>query len=132
MLTIEDIMTPYPITVDVSTSVSEVKNIMTEQSIRHIPVIENGKLAGIISDRDLKLSQAVADDQQFNDRIAGAICLRTVYTVQPTEHAKKVLAYMGKMRIGSAMVVDNDKLVGIFTAVDACKAFAGYLSRHDK
>jgi len=132
MLLIKDIMCPHPLTVHASAMVREAKQIMSEHAIRHLPVIEGGKLKGIITDRDLKLAQAVSDNKEFDSsKKVGDICVCNVYVVDPKEHAKKVLAYMGKERIGSALVMENGDLVGIFTAVDACKAFAGYLSQHD-
>lgn len=132
MLRIKDIMSPYPMTVEASAPVREAKKLMVENTFRHLPVVENGNLAGVISDRDIKLAQAVSDDTQFDaSKKVGDICVRNAYAVDASEHAKKVLAMMGKERIGSALVTENGQLVGIFTAVDACKSFAGYLSEHD-
>lgn len=132
MLLIKDIMSPNPLTVDTLESAREAKRIMLDHTIRHLPVMENGKLVGIITDRDLKLAQAVAEDDQFDiHRTVGEICVRNVYFVEPTEQAQKVLAYISKERIGSALIVEDGELVGIFTVVDACKAFAYYLEKHD-
>ncbi len=133
MLLIKDIMSFSPITVEQSATVLEAKQLMSQYSVRHLPVVAGGKLVGILTDRDLKLAQAVTKDTHFDEsHTAGDICVRDIYVVKSTDLAKTVLAYMAKERIGSALVTEENKLVGIFTVTDACKAFAEYLRRHDQ
>ena len=48
-------MTPFPYSVDVEAPVDEALRFMREHRIRHLPVIDGGKLAGLVSDRDIKL-----------------------------------------------------------------------------
>ena len=132
MLLIKDIMSFSPVTVEQSASVLEAKKLMSQYSVRHLPVVAGGKLIGILTDRDLKLAQAVTKDIHFDEsHTAGDTCLRNVYVVKSTEPAISVLTYMARERIGSALVTEENKLIGIFTATDACKAFAEYLSRND-
>ncbi len=127
-LQIKDIMSRSPITVPASATVMRAKQLMLEHSVRHLPVVAEGKLIGIITDRDLKLAQAVTTDDKFDHNcIVGDICLRHVYIVQSSERADKVLAYMAHERIGSALVTDDGKLVGIFTVTDACRSFSEFL-----
>ncbi len=120
------------ITVDAAAPVRKAKQIMGEHAVRHLPVVAEDKLVGILTDRDLKLAQAVTDDRQFDDsRTVGDVCLRNVYIVKSTEPAETVLAYMARERIGSALVTEENKLAGIFTATDACRSFAEFLRTHD-
>ena len=133
MLLIKDIMSSSPKTVDESAPVKKAKQIMSQNSVRHLPVVSGGKLCGIITDRDLKLAQAVTNDKHFDEhRLVGDICLRNIYLVKSSEPAQNVLAYMAKEKIGSAVVIEGNKLAGIFTVTDACKAFAEHLRSNEK
>lgn len=133
MLLIKDIMSSSPVIVEQSATVLEAKQLMSRYSVRHLPVVAGGKLVGILTDRDLKLAQAVTKDIHFDEsHTVGDTCVRDIYVVKSTEPASTVLAYLAKERIGSALVTEENKLAGIFTVTDACKAFAEYLRRHDR
>ena len=121
-------MTYFPITVSASATVMHAKQLMLKHSVRHLPVGAEENLVGIITDRDIKLVQAVTSDDKFDrNYLVGDICLRQVYIVQSSERADKVLGYMASERIGSTLVTDNGKLVGIFTVTDACRSFSELL-----
>lgn len=132
MILIKDIMSPAPMSIESSVSIGDAKKIMSHHEIRHLPVVEQGELVGILTDRDIKLAQAVTDDLQFDSNCTvGDTCVHLPYTVQPDEPAHKVLAYMAEERIGSALVADIDELIGIFTVTDACRAFSTLLEKLD-
>ena len=125
---IKDLMSRAPITVPASATVMRAKQLMLKHSVRHLPVVAEGKLVGIITDRNLKRTQAVTTDDKFDHNcVVGDICLRHVSIVQSSERADKVLAYMASERIGSALDTGNGKLVGIFTVTDACSSFSEFL-----
>jgi acetoin utilization protein AcuB len=52
---------------------------------------------------------------------------QTVYSVAPDAPLEEVVAEMGERKYGSAVVMENNKVVGIFTTVDVCRAFAKIL-----
>src|SRR3972149_3717892 len=52
---IKAVMTPFPYSIDIDAPIEEARAFMQKQNIRHLPVISGGKLAGIVSDRDIKL-----------------------------------------------------------------------------
>lgn len=133
MLSIKDMMTTSIITIEASEPVIKAKQIMADKEIRHLPVLENGKVVGLLTDRDLKLAQAVTEDAQFDQhRTAGDICVHNAYSVGPDAPARNVLNYMAQERIGSALVVNEEgTIVGIVTAVDACRAFARFLENQN-
>ena len=125
---ISDMMTPMPLTIGASLPVRKAKLFMSTHSIRHLPVVEQGRLVGILSDRDIKLSQAVSKAPDFDDSVfVKDICQQHPYVVDGSTPADAVLAHMYSEKLGSALVTANQKLVGIFTVTDACRAFAEYL-----
>lgn len=126
--TIGELMTPFPHAIYASKTVKQAKIYMYEHSIRHLPVIDEGELIGLITDRDLKLAQAVTEDDHFDERHSvGELCVYEAYVVPAETRADKVLALMAENRIGSTIITKGDKLVGVFTATDACRSFSNYL-----
>ena len=125
---IAEFMTTMPMTVAGTEPVKAAKKIMSVHTIRHLPVVEGGRLIGIISDRDIKLAQAVARQDDFDEAVlVKDICQLRPYVVGATMRADRVLAHMAEERIGSALITDGRKLIGIFTVTDACRGFAQYL-----
>ena len=96
--------------------------MMDEHRIRHLPVVDREKLVGIVSDRDLRLETKPTSGRAEESKLTvGEICERDVYVVELTERLDGVLDEMLRRRIGSAVVVKADRVVGIFTSVDACR-----------
>src|SRR2546426_9196882 len=52
---VRDLMTPAPLSVSPNTPVNEARALMQRHRIRHLPVLEDGRLVGIVSDRDIRL-----------------------------------------------------------------------------
>jgi CBS domain-containing protein len=122
------LMTPFPYSVDVAASVAQAVQFLRTHKIRHLPVSENGVFKGLITDRDIKLMLgpdfAYPDERELK---VGDVMVPECYVVDIDTPLRTVLREMANRRIGSAIVTRGGKLAGIFTAVDACKAFADYL-----
>jgi acetoin utilization protein AcuB len=121
-------MTPFPYSVDIEAPVEEAVRFMREHKIRHLPVTDSGRLAGVVSDRDIKLM--LGPDFAYPD--ARELKVRDVfvgdsYSVELSTPLAEVLSHMAEHRLGSALVTRNGKLVGVFTTTDACRAFAQHL-----
>lgn len=101
--------------------------VMREQHIRHLPVLHQGKLVGVVTDRDLRLVETLRDVDPTKVTVSEAMT-SDVYTVSPDTSLDEVVSAMAKSKYGSAVVVDHGHVVGIFTTVDACSAFADLLS----
>lgn len=114
-------MTTSPHTVNASLSLAQAEKMMQEHRIRHLPVLQGGKLIGIVSDRDLKMVMAFKDVDPNKVTVEEA-CTFNPITVSPEAPLDEVVSLMAEKRIGSVLVVDNHKLVGIYTWVDALKA----------
>ena len=121
--TIQKYMTTEPRSIDAGESVRRAKTIMSDLGVRHLPVMNKGEVAGILSDRDIKLAAGImgADTDKM---LVIDICPENPYTVHPDASLKDVAKTMADKHYGSAIVMQNNKLVGIFTTVDACRALA--------
>lgn len=123
VIKIEEVMTKSPHSIGLDQDVGLAQQMMREHAIRHLPVQDGGKLVGILTHRDVQFALGWAKEP------AGELEVRDVYTPDPFvveigTRIDQVVERMADERIGSAMVVQNGKLVGIFTAVDACKTLA--------
>jgi acetoin utilization protein AcuB len=129
-------MTARVRTVTPEEKVDKVFFFMNFEQIRHIPVVEKGKVVGILSDRDLKKVfgsvkmnelNSLNDNQQVvyavKSRMVRTIMRRGVITIHPNAEAYEAAAVMAKRKIGALPVVKNEKLVGIISATDILKAF---------
>jgi len=116
-------MTTTPVTVPGDTTLAEVADIMRKNAIRHLPVVEEGKLLGMLSDRDVKFVESFSDldPKQIT---AQATMTGDPYHVAPDTPVDEVASVMAEQRYGSAMIVQNGHVVGIFTTVDACRCLA--------
>ena len=124
-------MTPFPYSVDVDAPLAEAHKLMREHHFRHLPVTSGGTLVGVLTDRDIKLVLG-PDFGQPNEQ---ELSVRDAYVEKPcvvpaSTPVALVARTMAEHRIGSAIVTKNDKLVGIFTVTDACRALAQLLDDH--
>jgi acetoin utilization protein AcuB len=121
-------MTPFPFSIDVEAPLAEAHAFLRERNIRHLPVTRAGRLAGILTDRDIKL--ALGPD--LGSPPERELFVRDVYqpegyVVDAGESLEDVAATMAERHVGSALVTRGGKLVGIFTTTDACRALARVL-----
>ena len=125
-------MTPFPYSIDVDAPLAEAHVFLRERQIRHLPVTRDGLLAGVLTDRDIKL--ALGPD--LGSPPERELKVRDVfqpecYVVDAAERLEDVAATMAERHVGSALVTRGGKLVGIFTTTDACRALArGLRERH--
>lgn len=128
---IEKFMTTSPHTIGSDQTLRKAEEMMREYRIRHLPVLEGGKLVGILSDRDVKLVESLKDVDP-NEVTVSEACSQDIYTVSPKAALNEVCAEMAMHKYGSAIVIDNKKLVGIFTWVDALNALNELLATRMK
>ena len=131
-MTVAEIMTPDPYAVSVTTSLRAVLRALAEADVRHLPVVDEGALVGIVSDRDLRAVDAVsleAADKPEAARQAlaqpvSSVMSSDVVSVNPESDVADVIDLMIEHRIGAVPVVeaDSSKLVGIVSYVDALRA----------
>jgi len=125
--TIGTYMTRSPVVVDRTTTMAHALRIMDEQGFRHLPVVAGGKLVGVVSERELK----IVENMQGIDSgmcIVGDFLLGPPYTVAPGAPLAEVVRTMADHKYGSAVVVEDGAVVGVFTTTDALKALAAVLA----
>jgi CBS domain-containing protein len=121
------VMTPSPRSIEIDASLRAADDLMTDHEVRHLLVTESGELVGIVSDRDLAFSDNAPDASLADSLRVRDVCSLDVYTITREEPLDVVLEQMANRRIGSAVVMEDDKIAGVFTATDACRCFAQYL-----
>jgi CBS domain-containing protein len=119
-------MTPFPYSVDAEAPIEQAIEFMREHKIRHLPVTTKGALTSLVTDRDIKLVLGPDFAYPRELKVRDAM-VKDCYMVDLTTPLSAVLRHMAEHRIGSALVTRRGKLAGVFTANDACRAFADYL-----
>jgi acetoin utilization protein AcuB len=130
---VKDLMSRPPLTIMPDTAVLEARRIMQEQRIRHLLVLESGKLAGIVTDRDIRLNlpspATTLSIWELNYLLArmtvGEVMTRNVIVVEPSRDARDAAAVLLAEKIGALPVMENGFLVGIVTETDFLRAFVG-------
>tara|TARA_B100000686_G_scaffold334348_1_gene401452 strand:- start:238 stop:669 length:432 start_codon:yes stop_codon:yes gene_type:complete len=138
---VKELMTKVMFTVSPEDPVDKVFILFHFENIRHLPVLERGKLMGIVSDRDLKKVIGSRKKMSVNEsgttvtlssRKVKNIMRRGVVTIGPEQRAADAAAIMAKRKIGALPVLKREKLVGILTATDILKAFVKLQNEIDK
>ena len=119
-------MTASPHSIGREQTLTAAHKVMREHRCRHLPVLHGGKLVGIVSERDLHLVESLKDVDPNEVLVEDAMWAQ-VYAVSPEAPLDEVASEMAAKKFGSAVVMQNDKVVGIFTTVDACRALSELL-----
>ena len=122
---IKSVMTPFPYSIDVDGEVRDALDMMAEHGIRHLPVKRGADLVSIVSERDVRIALG-PEDPPPGTRVR-EVAVREAYVVDLNDRLDYVLEEMAARQIGSAVVVKEGRLAGIFTTTDACAAFARFL-----
>jgi len=124
--TIQKYMTTSPHSIGVDQPLTHAHQMMREHHIRHLPVLSGGQLVGMLTDRDLRFIETLKDVDPTQVKVEEAMSSE-VYSVSPDAPLDEVVQQMAQHKYGSAVIMQNHKVVGIFTTVDVCKAFAELL-----
>jgi CBS domain-containing protein len=122
---VSDIMTPDPITIEGSASLDHALELMDRHEMRHLPVMEDGQLAGILSDRDLLEATGWQHHGQGDPDGEVRKHMRVpVETVKPDIDVNQAAVLMVRAHVGCAPVVDHGRLLGLVSEIDVLRAFA--------
>ncbi len=137
---VKDLMTKNPITVDSETLVLDAHKIMKENNIRRLPVVDKGKLLGIVTRHDLlEASPSPATSLSVHElnyllskMKVKEIMKKNPLTLTPDTPFEEALKIGQDKKIGSFPVVENGKLVGIATESDIVRFLTRALGLRDE
>jgi acetoin utilization protein AcuB len=140
MLTVADIMTSNPITIRRDTPLSAVIGLMKSHHCRQLPVVDEGRLVGIVTDRDIRLvmnSPLImhdrSDDQTLLTFTTAEACMTAdPMTVEPSTPAAQAALLLKTYKFGALPVVHEGRLVGIVTVSDILNSYMSLLNAQEK
>jgi acetoin utilization protein AcuB len=111
-------MTPHPVTIGPHDTLAAAQEKMTAGNFRRLPVVHDGTLVGILTDRDLRRHVGA----EARTRV-GAAMTETPLTVAPATTVEDAVHLMLKHQISGLPVVENGQVVGLITTSDILHAF---------
>lgn len=125
---IKSVMTPFPYSIDINASLFDARQFMGEHGIRHLPVTDEERLVGIISERDIKAYMGMDFDssKELQTRVRN-VQMEKPYIVDLNDRLDIILNKLSEEHIDAVLVTRHGKLAGVFTMSDACRSFAEYL-----
>lgn len=114
---IREIMTENPVTAGTNSALSEIGKLMEKWNIGCVPILENSKLVGVITDRDLVV-KGVAVGMDLASHTAREIMSTDLHTVNPDTDTDLAANLMIENKIRRLPVIENNQLVGIVTLGD--------------
>jgi acetoin utilization protein AcuB len=115
---IVNLMTSDPVTIHPHENLSKAKSIMDTGHFRRVPVVEDGRLVGILTERDLREYTGYLESTRVNAAMSTALV-----TITPYYTVEDAARLMLKHKIGGLPIVANGRLIGIVTTSDLLRAF---------
>ncbi|MEX1181949.1 MAG: CBS and ACT domain-containing protein [Gemmatimonadota bacterium] len=130
-------MTSDVLTASPDTTLAEALSITRANRIRHLPILRDNRLVGLVTDRDLRLALPPAWAAQHEELLAALhqryvrdVMATSIFTVQPETPVEDAAKLLYTHRIGCLPVLDGDTLVGILTETDLLRAFTELFGAH--
>jgi CBS domain-containing protein len=117
MASVRDAMTENPRSIGASASVVEAARLMRDQHIGSLPITDDEKLVGMITDRDIA-TRVVAEAADPETTSVGDIHSRDIISVEPDKDLEEALQLMARHQVRRLPVVENGRLVGIVAQAD--------------
>lgn len=119
---ISEVMTSNPRTVSTSTSVVEAARLMKSEDVGSVPILEDDRLVGVVTDRDIAIRVA-AEAKDVQSTTVGEIASRDVVTIDPQQSLDEAARLMAQHQVRRLPVVEEDgRLVGIVAQADVAQA----------
>jgi CBS domain-containing protein len=113
---LRDVMTPNPRTLDSNATVQDAARVMRDEDTGVVPIVENGKPVGLITDRDIVV-RAVADGAEPTRRVR-ELATDTLVTAEPDMSTGEAAELMGQHQVRRLLVCEGDRLVGVASIGD--------------
>ena len=117
---VREAMTSHPQHIEPGTPVAEAARLLHRENVGSVPVVENGRLVGILTDRDIAL-RVVGEGRDAAGVTAGEIASGELATVEPTESLDEALRLMARRQVRRLPVVEDGRLVGILAQADVAR-----------
>jgi len=133
---VEELMTSHVFTVEPNDMIDRVFFLIHYEKVRHLPVIEKGKLVGMVSDRDMykalgpkSNSNAIEANKKGTElhvipKKVQNIMRRGITSTTPETFASDAAALMAEHKLGALPVIKDNKLVGILSSTDILRVFS--------
>lgn len=140
MFQMRDLMTPSPVTLGAGATAAEALTLCDEHEIRHVIVLEDGNLVGIVSDRDLRDASPAVSASADQKEALEKLRVRDIMTVNPiTVHPQDLVGFaaqeMYERKIDALPVIseegDDEELIGIVTSTDVMRALVTLTGVHE-
>ena len=118
---VREVMTPAPATIDAQASPVEAARLMASQDVGSLPVVDNGALVGMVTDRDLVL-HVLAKDVDPHQTTVATVCSENPVVVGPEDSLDEALQRMAREKVRRLPVVEEEQLVGIVAQADVSRA----------
>jgi CBS domain-containing protein len=113
---LRDVMTPNPQTLDPNATVQDAARVMRDADTGVVPIVENGRPVGLITDRDIVV-RAVADGSALN-RPLRELATDDLVTAEPDMSTREAAELMGQHQVRRLLVCEGDRLVGVASIGD--------------
>lgn len=119
---VEEFTTPDPVMVPETASIDEMSALMEKHGVRHLPIVRDGGVVGVVSDRDLRVTSGLSAERR-NQVMARDIMATDPVSVLADTPLDEVAFDMSERKIGSVLVYEESgEYLGIFTVTDALNA----------
>jgi acetoin utilization protein AcuB len=135
MLLVKDSMTREVVALPPQATAGEALALCRERRIRHLPVMEDGRLVGIVSDRDLRSATPALGDPERAEAlgriVVSEVMAGDVTTARPEDPIEEAANAMREKKIGCLPVVEDGDLVGIISSSDVMEALVYLMGAHE-
>jgi acetoin utilization protein AcuB len=125
---VQQYMSLTPQTIACDRSIADAHALMRAHHIRHLPILDGGRVVGVVSERDLLLVSSLPGVDAREVAIEEAM-VEDVFLVSPETPIAEVVETMIQKKVGSALVGTETHIAGVFTTIDALVALHELLER---
>lgn len=121
---VREIMTTRIVSVEPSSTVKDAALLMNRHNIGAVPVVDNGSVRGMLTDRDIVL-RCVAENRDAGTLKVSDICSHGAVSVSPSQNVSEAINLMATEQVRRLPVVDNGHIVGMLSFADIAREKSG-------
>lgn len=121
------VMTRHPETIHPDDTLAKAKEMMDAAGFRRLPVVKDGEVVGMLTERDLRAHAGYLESSKANAAMSAP-----VISVGPHSTVQEAARLMLHHKVGGLPVIDGRRLVGIVTSIDMLRAFLEVIDTFEK